>query len=312
MSKNVGIQVRHSRECPAAENREAVCRCRPSYRAEVWDRKRGTKLRKTFPTISAAKAWRHDASTSVRRGTMRASSPTTLREAMEAWVAGARDGSIFTPAGSPYRPSVIRSYEQAFRLYLLDDLGAAKLTDVDRHDVQDVADRLLARGLDPSTVRNALMPLRPVFRRAVARGEVAVNPTSGVELPAVRGRRDRIASPTEAAELLAALPERDRALWATALFAGLRRGELMGLRWEEVDLAANIIHVERSYDPRAGVFIEPKSRAGTRRVPIASALRGHQLEHRSAPAAQKASSSAGPPRRPSTTTVSATGPLACG
>jgi integrase len=84
-------------------------------------------------------------------------------------------------------------------LRVLDDLGAAKLSDVARADVQDLADRLLAKGLDPSTVRNALMPLRAVYRRALARGEVAVNPCAGLELPAVRGRRDRIASPTEAA-----------------------------------------------------------------------------------------------------------------
>ena len=63
-----------------------------------------------------------------------------------------------------------------------------------------------------------------------------MNPTTGLELPAVRGRRDRIASPTEAAALIEALPERDRALWATALYAGLRRGELMALRGEDIDL----------------------------------------------------------------------------
>jgi integrase len=66
----------------------------------------------------------------------------------------------------------------------------------------------------PSTVRNTLMPLRAIFRRALARGEIAVNPTTGLELPAVEGSRDRIASPLEAAALLAALPERDRSRFA--------------------------------------------------------------------------------------------------
>jgi integrase len=74
----------------------------------------------------------------------------------------------------------------------------------------------------------------------VARGDVAVNPTTGLELPAVRGRRDRIVSPEQAAKLLEALPERDRAMWATALYGGLRRGELQALRWEDVDLAKGV------------------------------------------------------------------------
>jgi len=87
------------------------------------------------------------------------------------------------------------------------------------------------------------MPLRAIYRRAVDRGEVTVNPTMGLKLPAVRGRRDRIASPIEAAALIAALPELDRALWATALYAGLRRDELMALRGEDVDLQKNLITV---------------------------------------------------------------------
>lgn len=146
-------------------------------------------------------------------------------------------------------------------------------------DLQDFADRLCADGLDPSTVRNTLMPLRAIFRRAVARGEVAVNPTSGLELPAMEGARDHIASPVEAAALLAALPERDRAIWATAMYAGLRRGELLALRWEDVDLAADVIHVERSWDAKEGA-VGPKSRAGRRTVPIPAALRDHLVEHR--------------------------------
>lgn len=136
-----------------------------------------------------------------------------------------------------------------------------------------------SEGCSPSTIRNALLPLRVIYRRAANRGEVATIPTTGLELPAVRGRRDRIASPAEACALLAALPEQDRAIWATAFYAGLRRGEIMALRWEDVDLKHDVLRVRRSYDPIAGP-IEPKSRAGTRTVPIASVLRGELLAHR--------------------------------
>ena len=112
----------------------------------------------------------------------------------------------------------------------------------------------------------------------LSRGEVSLNPTNGIELPAVRGRRERIATPEQAAALIAAAPENDRALWATAFYAGLRRGELMALRWEDVDLEAGLIRVERSWDMRDGL-IEPKSRAGRRSVPIATVLREHLAAH---------------------------------
>jgi integrase len=125
------------------------------------------------------------------------------------------------------------------------------------------------------------MPLRVIFRRAIEDGDLAVNPTGHLRLPAVRGRRERIASPEEAQLLLAALPERDRAVWATALYAGLRRGELMALRWEDIDLAKSLIHVERAYDEKGRVHIEPKSRAGRRTIPIIGALRDGLLAHKS-------------------------------
>jgi integrase len=95
----------------------------------------------------------------------------------------------------------------------------------------------------------------------------------------VRGKRDRIASPHEAAHLLAALPEEDQALWATALYAGLRQGELRALDWSHVDLPNGRIQVERSLDAK-GTFVDPKSRAGKRTVPIPKILRQLLLAHR--------------------------------
>jgi integrase len=244
----------------------------------VWSKRDGKKIRRSFPTEAAAKTWRQDSVVAVRKRTLKAPSSTTVREAWDAWLAGAEDGAIRARSGDRYKPSVLRSYSTSMRLRVLDDLGAAKLADVGRVDLQDLADRWLTDGLDPSTIRNSVMPLRVVFRRAVARGELAINPCSGLELPAVRGHRDRIASLTEAAQLLDALSDDDRATWATAAYAGLRAGELRALQHDDVDLDRGLIHVRRSWDPKEGL-IEPKSRAGTRTVPIVAALRAHLAAH---------------------------------
>jgi integrase len=208
---------------------------------------------------------------------MRVGPSMTLREAAEAWLEGVRSGAIRNRSRHAYKPSAVRGYETSLAARVLPELGGARLSELRRVDLQDFADRLCADGLDASTVRNTLMPLRVIFRRAVARGDFAVNPTTGLELPAVDGRRERIASPAEAEALLAALPERDRALWATAMYGGLRRGELLALRWEDVDLATGVIHVERSWDAKEGV-VAPKSRAARRSVPIAAVLREHLVQ----------------------------------
>jgi integrase len=279
VSKSIpGITVRHARGCPAFTDRCAACKCSPTYQAHVWSAREGKRIRKSFPTVSAAKTWREDALPALRKGTMRAPTQTTLRQAWESWKAGVGDGTIRTRSGDTYKPSTLRGYEEAMRLRVLNDLGAVKLFDISRITLQDLADRLVADGKDASTIRNTLLPLRALFRRAISRGEVAINPTAGLSLPAVRSRRDRIASPAEAASLLTTVPADDRAVWATALYAGLRLGELRALREEDVDLQAGVIRVERSWDKKEGV-IEPKSRAGKRKVPIVAALRAHLAAH---------------------------------
>jgi hypothetical protein len=96
---------------------------------------------------------------------MRAPSRITVRDAADAWLAGARDGSFRNRSGDRYKPSAVRGYERALRLRVLPELGAIRLSEMGRNDVQDFADRLVAKGLDASTVRNTLMPLRAIYRR---------------------------------------------------------------------------------------------------------------------------------------------------
>lgn len=271
-----GIEVRHRKGCRSHSG--GRCGCQPSYRAIVWSNAERKQIRRTFPTLAEAKAWRSDAGTAVRKGVLRAPAPTTIREAWEAWLEGAKAGLIQNRSGEPYKPSAIRGYEKAMRREVLPVFGSTKLTTLRVVDLQDLVDELQARPVSPSTIVTVLNPLRAIYRRALNRGEVSVNPTRGLELPAVTGRRDRIASPDEAERLIAAVRKADRPIWATAMYAGLRRGELMALLWEHVDLAAGVIRVERSWDVVEGP-IGLKSRAGLRKVPIAGVLRDYLDEH---------------------------------
>ena len=215
----------------------------------------------------------------LRRGKLNAPSRRTVAEAAEEWLSAARRGIVRTRSGDPYKPSAIRAYECALGSFIVPALGPRRLSAVTRNDVQDLVDRLVAEGRAPSTVGNAVLPLRAIYRRASAREEVATNPTLGLALPRDRRRRERVARANEASALVAALPAAHQALWATALYAGLRRGELAALRWSCVDLEAGVLSVERSWDRVAGL-VAPKSRSGERRVPIPSALRSRLIAHR--------------------------------
>ena len=237
------------------------------------------KVQKTFPSLAAAVRWREDAKVDLRRGAIAAPGSTTVRKAAREWIAGARAGTIRNRSGEAYKPSAIRTYEHALNEVLLPVIGGMKLSELDRPRIQRVVDELVGEGMNGGTVRNVLIPLRVICRRALVRGELAANPTAGLELPVQRGRRDRIASPRETARLLEALPPGDRPVWAAAMYAGLRAGELQALRWEDVDLVRGVLHVRRSWDQYEGL-IEPKSRAGRRTVPILRRLRVQLEEHR--------------------------------
>ncbi|MGH2964753.1 MAG: tyrosine-type recombinase/integrase, partial [Solirubrobacterales bacterium] len=272
-----GIVLRHARRC--ASGRGQSCDCRPGYQAQVFSARDRKTIRKTFRTLTDARAWRAETHAALCTGTLRAPTRTTIKQAADEWLAAAKSGVVRTRSGSPYKPSALRGYEHSLRAGIVPELGHLRLSSVTRAHVQDLVDKLVASGKSPSTIRNAILPLRAIYRRALRRSEVLVNPTLGLALPASRGRRQRIAHPAEARALLDALPSEDRPVWAIALYAGLRRGEIKGLRWSDVDFERGLIHVEQGWDDREGP-IEPKSRAGRRRVPLAKPLRSLLAVHK--------------------------------
>jgi integrase len=250
----------------------------PSYQAHVWDVATGKRLRKTFPTISAARRWRQDAVVDLRRGDLSAGRSARLNEAAEAWLMGLRGGAITNRSGDSYKPVVMRDYTRIFNARILPRLGHLRLNEITTRDVQSLVDDLVEAGAKPATIDTALTPLRAFYRRAVARGEARANPTVGVEKPAVRCAPKAVVSPADAERMIAALDGADRVLWALAFYTGMRLGELIALRREDVDLATGIVHVRRGWD-ECGGEIAPKSRKGRPRIPVAAVLRDHLDQH---------------------------------
>ncbi len=249
------------------------------YRAVVWIARDRRKLTRTFATLAEARSWRADALAATDRGALRAPTATTLAEAAADWLAGAEDGTIRTRSGQLYKPATLRGYHQALDDHVLPAIGTSKLSALTTTDLQHLVDRWQGSGLAESTIRNAIKPLQAIYRRAASRGGLPVNPTRDLELPAPRPREVEAVGPDSAAALIAAVPDPDRAVWATALYAGLRYGELRALRWDAVDLATGTVRIVASWDPKAGP-VAPKTRTSQRTVPMPGVLRDLLLEHR--------------------------------
>jgi len=95
-----------------------------------------------------------------------------------------RSGNVRTRSRELYRPRTIRGYERGLGDRVLPGLGSKRLGDHQRRDVQRLADELLGEGPEPSMVRNVLMPLGVIYRRAIEDGGLAVNPTGHFRHPA--------------------------------------------------------------------------------------------------------------------------------
>ncbi|MCW2978430.1 MAG: hypothetical protein JWO14_157 [Solirubrobacterales bacterium] len=272
-----GIVKRHSKGCPARAGKR--CKCNAGYEAFVYSPRDGKKVRKTFARLGEAKSWRADAKRSVDQGTLRTPTRRTLGEVAGSWLTGAEAGEIRNRSGQPYKPATLRGYRQALDTYLLPVLAGRKLNTVTTADLQELVDRWQAEGQSASTIRNSIKPLQAIYRRARSREGLPVNPTHDLELPASAPKEVEIIAPEVASRMLAAAPEQDRALWATALYAGLRYGELRALRWGAVDLAGGTIRVRESWDAKEG-SIAPKTRTSQRTTPMPGVLRDHLMDRR--------------------------------
>jgi integrase len=178
-----------------------------------------------------------------------------------------------------YKPSTARSYISVLEDYLVPAFGPYNLSELQRRHIQHFVLDLEDRGLSGSRIRNILMPLRIIYRHAMRDNLVDRNPCEYLDLPPVRGKRPEVVNAEQAAALIERLPVAERAIWGTAFYAGLRCGELQALRWEDIDLDHDEIHVTRSMDAKEGV-IDVKSDAGERIVPIPWRLRTLLLAHK--------------------------------
>jgi len=128
-------------------------------------------VRKSFCSLREARAWRARARVDLSLGRLDAPSKLMLAEAAERWLSEARAGVVRTRSGDRYKPSALRSYDQALRARLLPRFGAKRLSALSRPMLQQLVDELVGQGCAPSTVHNAVLPLRAIYRRALQPAE---------------------------------------------------------------------------------------------------------------------------------------------
>jgi integrase len=149
------------------------------------------------------------------------------------------------------RPSTVRDYRNTVGAMLRPAFGdSTPLDDITTAAVEAYRQRLVREGrLSGRTINKSLVLLHGIFKLAVKRHGLRSNPAEAAERqPQRRSGHFQVLDPGEVA-LLASKAEnaQDAALYTVAAFTGLRLGELLALRWDDVDFAKRLVHVRRSW-----------------------------------------------------------------
>jgi integrase len=205
----------------------------------------------------------------------------------------AAGGLLFSQLASRYlanreliglKRTTLMDYESYTRVHLLPAFGALQLEAMTIELIEEFIAAKRQEGKAVKSILNYLGLLHAMFAFAVRRGWCTRNPVALVEKP--RGARNldiRFLDVQELEALLAATPTdargtTERVLYLTAAMTGLRRGELLALRWQDIDWTAGVVRVRRNYT--RGQFGTPKSRRSSRAVPLAQRVRDElQLHH---------------------------------
>lgn len=164
----------------------------------------------------------------------------------------------------------VKNYGIYVRLHIVPKLGKITLAQLQPAHVQGLYAAMQASGLAPKTIRNAHGVLRAALGKAVAWGLVPRNVFALATPPKSQSPEFRTLTVEEAKQLgRATQGNRWAPMLLLALTTGLRRGELLGLKWADIDFGAGVLQVRRQYE-RDGAFSTPKA-SSQRRLDLAPA-----------------------------------------
>lgn len=254
--------------------------------------------RRRFPTVEAAVKWRSTTVSELGHGTHVAPSAVTVRRAVDSWLAGQR-----------LRPKTMSAYVTSLRP-LVDALGDRPIQQVTKDDIEAVVQTLrdgtskmgtwrapekltksakkIRAPWAPASINPMLARARSIFDDLMAQGIVVRNPARLVKpLPAEKAEMHTL-SAAQVAKLLAATKTDPFGIaWHLAIY-GLRRGEILALRWDDVDHTAGTLTISAARLAVAGGSVTgaPKTAASARILPmpadLATALRAERQRQRHA------------------------------
>jgi len=206
---------------------------------------------------------------------------TTLRDFIDSWLPGIKP---------TVRPRTFVSYTQLLRDHIVPELGTMPLKQLGPQHVTGMNTRMIDKGRSAKTIANASAVLHLALETAVRWRLIPYNPAALVHPPRHARPEMKVLSAEQARHMVDASDARNdplATLWALALGTGARQGELLALRWGDLDADHGRLHIQRSLIYVKGelnVTAEPKTRSSSRTIHLSDGLVGRLVAHRKAEA----------------------------
>jgi integrase len=235
-----------------------------------------------FRTEREAKGAMAQSSVAVSQGRLRYAPTRTFADLAQEWL---------QVVGPNRKPSTVANYRVLLNAYLVPRIGSKRLDRLTAADIQHLYSELRGSGgqggrpLSGTQVRNIHRVLHNVLSYARRIGHIAINPADSVEKPRDDTSERSVYTPELVRAFLEATEnDRLRALWYLVISTGLRRAELAGLRWRDVQLGASpptlMVRVARTTAGHRVIESDPKTRAGRRNLVLDSGTVEVLLDHR--------------------------------
>jgi len=226
-----------------------------------------------FKTMGQARDAMNRLQAEVKEGTHVEPSRTKLGTYLAQWLEGR----------TKIRANTRRDYRVSITKHIAPRLGEVPLQGLTRVRVKALYQQLAQAGLAQKTVHNIHICLRKALNDAVEDGLIRRNPAERIDTkPKDRPEMVTWSADELASFLSSAAQDQEYALYHVAAATGMRRGELLGLRWRDLDLDAGRVNVRQQYQGRVLGFCPPKSRKGVRTIEVDEDTMKVLREHREA------------------------------
>ena len=230
---------------------------------------------KTIKGKKEAQAYQAKMTTKKNEGTIADSGRLKLEKHMETW--------LETVVKNRVREKTYLDYKGRVKLYITPFIGQVRIDKLKPEQIQVIYNDMIERGLSPRTVRYTHTILRNSLHQAVKWERIYRNPADLVDLPRQKKKEMQCFTPEQAIKFMdASVLSPFKALFSLLITSGMRPGEALGLKWDDIDFDGRKVTVNRSLTRTKGggwTLEEPKTPRSRRSIPLPQSVIADLKEH---------------------------------